>query len=459
MKKNILIFCNQNQYVRIYQLVKLAKEIHYREPKFNFIFILPGNLPKFKDHIENNGFQTTFLDNPSGKLGTSLSKIKISHFFSSFIPFLKNNSLSEIVFYLRYKKIFERIVKKTTELLNFFHPITVFATGDREDVRGSAFLRAVKDRGSNIVIPYLTVSTADGPALLRKNNGIYRSSLCSPIITKYILHEFPGQIYDSKWGKMIFYRPSEIIVLNKYNALSKNPWFIGYGLSDIIVVDSRYTYQMYRKSGVPEKKLKIFGDLSFDALFNCCLNKNRIKQNTINKYSLNPKKKIAIIALPQFAEHHIMDWNSHWKEIKFIVSEVSKVFKNILISLHPKMERGKYVFLEKKYNCRILEERLYKVLSIADMFISTNSSTVGWAILCGIKTVTLDCYGLPKVFEDLSSIERIYDKNEFTNEMKRYLKQKVHFSHDWSILSRDEVFDGKVIDRYCSLLYHLSSRG
>jgi len=456
-EKNILMLANN--YARIHDLVRLAKGISTRGPKFNFIFVLPLILFNYKEYIENENFQVILLDKDLSENKVQRVSIKnkiISYgFLFKMLTSIRDTSLGEIASYLRYKIIFKRIYERSKEILNVLSPISIFTTGDRESIRGTAFLKAAKDKKIAIIIPYLTVSGADAPAFLRRERKIYRLSFLSPIITKYVFNKFTDQVYNSKWGDMIFYRPSEILTLNRFNALSENPWFMGLGLSDIVIVDNKYTYQNYRKFGIPENKLRIYGDLSFDDLYNSYLNKDKIKQNIINEYLLDPEKKIVIIALPQFAEHNIMSWDLHWKEINFILSEVSKVFNNILISLHPKMEREEYMFLENKYSCKILQERLYRVLPIADMFISVNSSTIGWAVLCGIKTATFEFYDLPIVFEGLSSIKRIYEKDEIEHKIKEYLEQEVDFSADWNILSKNEVFDGKVIDRNFKLLKNL----
>ena len=104
------------------------------------------------------------------------------------------------------------------------------------------------------------------------------------------------------------------------------------------------------------------------------------------KYNLCPDKKIIICALPQLAEHNILDWENHWKEIEFLVSTISSRKQNLILSLHPKMEREKYLFLEEKYNCKIAEERLFEFLPIADLFIATFSSTIIWSVFCEISS-------------------------------------------------------------------------
>ena len=159
------------------------------------------------------------------------------------------------------------------------------------------------------------------------------------------------------------------------------------------------------------------------------------------------------MALPQLGEHNIFPWKKHWEEINFLMKNLKKLNQNILISLHPKMDRKDYEFIEEKYKIKILDERLADVLPIADLFVATFSSTVIWSILCGIKSVVVDFYGLNyTMFDFLTSIKKVDKKDNFETELKATLTGEIDFSKDWNSLSRNEVFDGKTIQRYIKLI-------
>ena len=76
---------------------------------------------------------------------------------------------------------------------------------------------------------------------------------------------------------------------------------------------------------------------------------------------------------------------SHVKEINFLISTLTSKYSNVLVSLHPKMNKNKYITVLKDYNCTIIEEKLDQIIGITDLYVATNSSTINWAILLGIK--------------------------------------------------------------------------
>ena len=113
------------------------------------------------------------------------------------------------------------------------------------------------------------------------------------------------------------------------------------------------------------------------------------KKSILEKYQLDNESEIVIIALPQFVEHNELPWREHWEEIHFLLKTLDgQPNKNILISLHPRMDKKNYTFLEHQYDVKILNERLADVLPIADLFVATYSGTV-MGCICGVKSVVV----------------------------------------------------------------------
>jgi hypothetical protein len=209
----------------------------------------------------------------------------------------------------------------------------------------------------------------------------------------------------------------------------------------------------YVRNGISCDKIRIVGDVSYDQIYKSHIDKKNIRKNITEKYSLNQKKDIVLISLPQLAEHNLMSWDRHWNEIDYLVSQISLLGLNVLISLHPKMEKKMYLFLEMKYACHIVEERLANVLPVANLFVSTFSSTILWSVICGIKTVVVDFYDLDQnIYNYLKTILIVKEKKQLISSVKRYLKSDSDFCEDWSQLSRSDVFTGKSISKYIELI-------
>jgi len=365
---------------------------------------------------------------------------------------LKNvNSILSRLPIVEEKKLFINSQKKISyieELLLKNNIKKVLINGDRQLHKDLLFLKASKNLDIETVIPYL-VYFAEEEGLLKTGKQVYNDSLYISLYNKKAQKKFKNHLRKNKF----YYSHSTANVLDKLGILPTNPWFMGGGDSDILCLPNDNMKNHYISNGINEDKIKVVGDISYDLLYKSCNIKENIKNSILKKYDMDKSKNILMISLPQLAEHKILSWDEHWIEINFLMENLNKLNQNILISLHPKMNLDNYKFLEKKYNCRILEEKLINVLPISDIFIATYSSTVLWSVLCGIKTIVVDFYNFKYVMYDfLESIVKVEDKKKLFSILNKTLINEQNFDSDWKKLSRDEVFDGKTIERYIKLL-------
>jgi hypothetical protein len=157
----------------------------------------------------------------------------------------------------------------------------------------------------------------------------------------------------------------------------------------------------------------------------------------------------------------VMDWDRHWKEIRYLVGELTRTDHSVLISLHPRVDLQAYTFLEQEFDARISRDPLKVVLPAADTFVAVNSSTLVWAVLCGIPTFLLDFYGLDSSeFAKFQSVHLLKDRGRVRSDLLEAVQSRPNFSRDWELLSRDAVFDGHAVHRYVDLMRCLAeSRG
>ncbi len=172
--------------------------------------------------------------------------------------------------------------------------------------------------------------------------------------------------------------------------LPDNPWIMGGGKSTFVLVEGEDIKRRYIEWGCNKDKIIVTGRAAHDYLFEGFKQKQNIRDRLFKKYHFNQDVKLILVALPQYAEEGLLSWEKHLNEINFIGSIYQQLNANCLISLHPRMERNNYLFLEKEYSLVIAEEPLSDILPAADIFTATYSSTVPWAVLCQIPTVVFD---------------------------------------------------------------------
>jgi hypothetical protein len=345
---------------------------------------------------------------------------------------------------------YESNYKKILILIKQYDIKVLLINGDRHLGVEPVFLKISQVLNIPSIIPYL-VYFADEEIIF---DSCDPTKKIEPNIftSQYIVNSQKNLSY--KTARNTYYYPHYIgNALDKFGVLTKDPYVMGSGYSDILCLNNFYYKDLYLKYGLDERKIRVVGDGFYDHIYQQYLKKDTVKQEILKKYSFDSNKKTVVVALPQLAEHNELPWNRHWEEINFLMKNLDMLNQNILISLHPKMEKKMYNFLENKYTCKILDERLADVIPIADLFVATYSSTVIWSVLCGIKTVVVDFYEFNySMYDFLESVIKVEKKENLKKILDSYLIKDVDFTRDWENLSRDNTFDGKTIQRYIKLI-------
>lgn len=340
-------------------------------------------------------------------------------------------------------------------LFDRLQPNLVLAFGDRHPDFEAPILVVARERGVKVVIPYTSLSVKDIAVEVRRKEAGFNARKPFSVYRWMKAAHFRDQLHEGLFNQP----PSLLTAYEKFGALSKFPWVPGNGLIDVICVDSEATSRMYQKDRVPKERIRIIGDVVYDKIADTLGRKDAVRAGIFSKYEFAPDKKLIVLALPQLAEQGIMDWDSHWKETCLLVDEVSRSGQNVLISLHPRMDAAQYAFLERDYPCRIAQVRLAEFLPAADVFVAAFSSTVIWAVLCGIKTIILDLYKLNYAFFDsLESVVVVKTHADLQSRLGEVISgAHTDFTSDWEALSRNAVLDGRTVHRYKELFQELAN--
>lgn len=344
---------------------------------------------------------------------------------------------------------FEKEYESFSELFDTVKPDIVAASSDRGRWDDLTILRLCRERGvPSVLIPFSIAADKEDMPLIRRDM-VYEADLFPEIRDKY-----PAMVAeDYRTGeRRFFYAPWTIVALDKMGLLPEDPWVQGGGNSDIVLVDGELAKRRLVSFGCIPEKIRVTGMASYDSLFKGGQDKAALR-NTLNfRYGFVSKSPLVIFAVPVFFEHKIKSWDENHR----FLTTISKVLRgsgcNLLISLHPKMDRSRYLFFEE-YGFSLAEERLAAVLPAADVFLTTVSSTSLWAAGLGIAQIILNDTGLPDTFyrhlpntffDDLSC-ERSFES--LLRKTLRRASQNGAVKHDGIIM-----LDGRATERIVDLL-------
>jgi hypothetical protein len=196
----------------------------------------------------------------------------------------------------------------------------------------------------------------------------------------------------------ILFLPGEVTLPARWlGIMPPTPWGLagGGGLATKVAVEGQRVYRQAIELGMPPERLVLTGRASSDQLF---LARQQAVQNKAawrTRQRLDQCCRLVLCAVPQFAEHGLLSWPDHWRELEFLFGELSAVpGSQLVLSLHPKCNPNDYRAIATQFGAVLAEEPIEKLMPLADLFVSTISSTIVAAIGCHVPAIILDMYGM-----------------------------------------------------------------
>lgn len=358
---------------------------------------------------------------------------------------------------LRQSKLKEREVN---QVFDRFKPSVLLVAGDRHLGYEAAVIKKAKQLGVPVMIPPISVFSDPVDIANERNDRYSARQLKNFYVDRNLRfrNKWSRQCFQNSQGEWVSFYPFWMVEpLSKMGWLPDNPWVMGASNADLIMLSGKYEADRLKSNGLREDVIAVTGDPEFDVLYKNKKDHVKYQKELKRKYEIDDGQKIIILALPQYYEHKMLDYDAHWREINFLCAQLEQSGAHILLSLHPKMQLKNYKHLESDYKLRIVSEPLRDVMVIGDLFIAEQaSSTWIWAVLCEIPAVLFGWVGTANIVDADIGVSIINQADKFSQSVKKLIDDSEHYSDSVTRQSKmaDAIglFDGKAMDRIASLI-------
>ncbi len=433
-------------------MLTIAKHIQKHSNEYEPLFILSTS--QFEVKVKD--LEAVRIDYKRFYSNSSVNFVKKNE--SLLRKIYKNLQKTSLFLYLNSIRIYKQLVsnyKKIDEICKDMDIQAIFIPCDRCGGYENLFLKYAKENSiKSFVFPYAYTDPVS-----RLDRRFDKDELCfnvlkSPWINFMIEKKYPKQVFKHDGLKSLFYPADYVLATSKFGSLALDPWNVGgSGMIDYICLQGEQEKDKSISFGIKDN-LYTTGHPEHDLLYESFLQKDRVKNELINKFSLDSSKKIVILALPQWYENKVLNREDSDKYHKLLVQSILSNDVNLLISLHPKMEVEYYK--KSLGDVNILEQSLSSCLSIADVFVSGFVGTSTWAMLLGIPTVLMNEFDFK--YEYIASLKGILktDRETFAKEVNRLLADESYYklikSHQDESSKYFAKFDGNVNQRFLELI-------
>lgn len=369
-------------------------------------------------------------------------KNKTKVFLWKFIPILFDNFYIRELIIRKKVNFYNKQLDVSLKVLEKIKPMALVIPGDREMGYEPAILKACRIIGiPSIVIPIASAASVEGGLVFRRNNNN-----CKITNNHSLKNKYPQQwVHDIVSNNdFLFYSKLNTIALDRVGMLPKNPWgVLGGGYSDVLLVSDEVAKETAISKGVSENKIKITGHYMHDELFHA-MNNSSLKKNVYKKYNFSPEKKLFIVGASNWYEAGLMSQKESMNENIFLFDLLSKLDCNVLVSLHPRQQRGDYENIVSKYkNLVVSDYPLSNIISVADLYVvQTGSSTISWAIMTHVPVLIDDHFDFKENFyRYLPGVVHKQSKEGFSVALNKFAK-------DESFLIKAKLEQKKISRRY-----------
>jgi len=304
-------------------------------------------------------------------------------------------------------------------------PSIIFTNGDRHIFLEQAALKyGIKNDIPTVVLNYTQSANSESLLIgkMKKTAGVLKSQIS--MWGRFLERLAPqNYIYDGS-ERFSFYTPEVAVTLKLFGTLSENPWEMGCGKSRYIMASSLEEKESWVKRGVKTEKILVAPTLAQIYLQKSFNNKKLILNNMMREDGLDISRQNLVFAVSQLWEHGMIDDKHHfYNQLLDIVKSLRTTGCNLFLSLHPKMKKDDYLFLEGE-RTKILNKRLHDVLPVFDLLVAVNSSTLYWAVACGIPSVNLNFWGLDtSIYASYESINNVTNIDQMLGVVSCLLSQ------------------------------------
>ena len=310
------------------------------------VIITNKHVEKFLHKIPKNVKILKIIEPDKSNLN-KISNIKINNFFYYFFIYLKNYLKSLIFFYILN-------IKK------------VFVTGDRENGTILSILKIAKKRKKKVFIFHSGGLSSKNMLLIsRQKLKSFNVSNNEKFFNKY-----KKQCYLAPDKKIYsFYNPFLTKIFYFFNILPNDPWISGKGNSDVVLVETNYIKSLYSKYNV-KKKIEVVGSEKIDNINNNF--KNFEATNNKLENLTHKRNSIKIGFVPSlWLEHNLFSKEESYRRN----NELCKILKNsinlkkidVFVFLHPKQKLRDYLWIEKKYNFKLMKQNISHLICNLDL--------------------------------------------------------------------------------------------
>jgi glycosyltransferase involved in cell wall biosynthesis len=204
---------------------------------------------------------------------------------------------------------------------------------------------------------------------------------------------YPRWVLNYKGRKLLRLPSAGMILAKELLGLAPPlPWQYHSSYADAVLVESTELRDFGIANGLPAEQLIATGTVSQDIMANAIKNASTLRHDLYKRLGFGEDKPMILVALPQddHPKGYERPFPTYEDMVNFFVNSVVSCNEyNIVVCLHPSTHYEDVRYIEQM-GVKITQEPTASLIPLCDIYVSTVSSTIKWAIACGKPVIAYD---------------------------------------------------------------------
>lgn len=356
-------------------------------------------------------------------------------------------------------------IKAVKNLIRRHKPVAIILAADIVGYNTSIFVKIGHELSiPSVVIPQWMASPTEPAEYIFKNPDFQMNKWRNRLAGKL----YPKWVYTYKGKRLLRLPASQVIAKELFGLAPKTPWILHSGQADVIALESDAIRTYCEREGLNKDKMKVVGSISNDILFKVASSVGIERDKILEELSLDAKKPIILTPMPPDFLYVLggrpeCDFPNYKSLIEFWVKSLTKNKKyNVVVSLHPSDNVNEFSYI-KKWGAKISNRSIVELIPVCDLFVSSVSATIQWAIACSKPVLNYDVYKYRyHDYDSAKGVITVESKSDFIKYLKKLAEDKKYLNKitklqktsapDWGIL------DGKSRERLIKIIKGISKK-
>jgi hypothetical protein len=274
---------------------------------------------------------------------------------------------------------------------------------------------------------------------------------------------YPRWVAKYKGKKLIALPGEQVLAQERLNIAPPLPWILHSGYSDAIALESEAACKFGISLGLPPEKMIVTGSITLDLIATILSKLLKEREKLFKRSNLKSNQPIILSALPPdslYMGRPECDFVDYSDLVEFWCRALASITTyNSLIVLHPSACYEEFKYIEA-FGVKIVRGPTAIMIPMCDIFVSSVSATIQWAIACGKPVINYDVYRYRYIdYNCADGVIRTEEKSGFLNTLKKLTSDSKYYneiSDKQKAIAREwGILDGKAGERLINLFESL----